>query len=76
MGCLAALFQLEQVEVVTVPTTQAVLHENGEYGKQAEPGNMALTVRNHDGRGQQRAEGAARIAANLEGRLRQAIATA
>ena len=71
---LAALLELEQVEVVAVPAAQTVQHQDGEHRKQAEPGNVALAVGNDDRRRQQRAESATGVAADLEGRLRQAVA--
>ncbi|MNP22447.1 hypothetical protein D3C76_1151190 [compost metagenome] len=75
MGGLGALLELEQVQVVAVPAAQAVLHEDGEDREQAEPGDVTLAVGDDDGRCQQRAEGAAGVAPDLEGRLGQAIAS-
>ncbi|MNO46392.1 hypothetical protein D3C76_366770 [compost metagenome] len=49
-------------------------HEYRQRGRQHEPGNGRLAVRNDDGSGQQRAEGRAGVATDLEGRLRGAEA--
>ncbi|MNZ54226.1 hypothetical protein D3C78_721240 [compost metagenome] len=76
MGGLAALLELEQVQVIAVPAAQAVLHEDGEHREQAEPGDVALAIGNDDRGGQQGAESAAGVATDLKGRLRQAVATA
>ncbi|MNS46632.1 hypothetical protein D3C72_791360 [compost metagenome] len=62
--------------MVAIPAAQAVLHENGEHREQPEPGDVPLTVGNHDRRRQQRAECAAGVTTDLERRLSKAIATA
>ena len=46
------------------------------HAGEAEPGDVALPKRNDDGRRQQRAESGTGVAADLEGGLRQAVATA
>ncbi|MNV53572.1 hypothetical protein D3C71_1457260 [compost metagenome] len=70
------MLELEQVQVIAVPAAQAVLHEDGKHREQAEPGDVALAIGNDDRGGQQWAEGATGVATDLEGRLRQAVATA
>ena len=42
MGGHAALFELEQRQVMAIPAAQAIQHDDGEGGEQAEPGDVAL----------------------------------
>ncbi|MNH15785.1 hypothetical protein D3C79_754070 [compost metagenome] len=58
--------------MLLVPAAQTVGHQHGEDCEQAEPHHIALAERNDDRRRQQRAEGGAGVATDLEGRLRQA----
>ncbi|MNG39648.1 hypothetical protein D3C76_1601490 [compost metagenome] len=52
-----ALLELEQVQVVGIPTADAVQHEQRKQGEQPEPGHIALPIGNDDRRRQQRAKG-------------------
>ncbi|MNH14827.1 hypothetical protein D3C79_744270 [compost metagenome] len=71
MRCTLALLGLEQVQVLTVPTAQAVGYQHRKHRKQAEPDHITLAERNDDRRRQQRPQCGTGIASDLKGRLRQ-----
>ncbi len=62
--------------MVQAPVRDAQQHPDGQQRHQHEPGDRMLAKRNDDGRHHQRADGRARVAAHLEGRLRRAEAPA
>ena len=49
-----ALLELEQIEVIGVPATDAVQHQQSKHCEQPEPGHIALAERNDDRRRQPR----------------------
>ena len=70
MSSHATLLKLEQHQVMTIPTAQAIQHDDGEGSEQTEPNNITLAVRNDDRHRQQRAEDGAGIATDLKNELR------
>ncbi|MNS90801.1 hypothetical protein D3C72_1248660 [compost metagenome] len=54
-----------------VPAADLDQHDDGQQRREDEPRNVTFSVGGNDHGGQQRAEGAAKIAADLEQRLRQ-----
>jgi hypothetical protein len=62
---------VEVGDVMAGPAPDQAEHHDADQGEQREPGGAALSLRHYDERGEQRADGRAEVAADLEQGLGQ-----